>query len=223
MTKYLRILGLGCFISFLGSLPLGSLNVAAMQVYVAEGFLNALQFSVGVMLVEVAYVRVSLVAMAWILRHKMLFRIMEWITVLLFIGLAIGSFLAASDTNADQTLLLNNNINRFLLGVFLCAINPAQIPFWFLWSTTLMSSKKLEPVPIQFNLYCIGIGMGTLLGEGVYMFGGKWLIERFNAGQGHVNFFVGVVFVITALIQLYRVLFKKSKLEDEKLLKEVHE
>lgn len=217
--KLLRILGLGFLISLLGSLPLGSLNVAAFQIYFKEGLTNAIYFSVGVALVEVIYVRISLVAMTWVMQHKKLFRALEWFTVFLFIGLAIATYLASTKAtgNQDTAGILGIKLHRFLLGVFLCAINPVQIPFWFLWSTYLITNKKLEPRNDQYNLYCIGIAIGTLTGEGIYMFGGEWLVNTVGANQQHINFFVAGVFLVTALIQLYRVLAKKDKLESKEL------
>ena len=63
MPKLLRIFITGLFISFLGTLPLGTLNIAAMQIAVSDGIWPALNFAIGVLLVEIIYVRISLVAM----------------------------------------------------------------------------------------------------------------------------------------------------------------
>ncbi|MBL7729191.1 MAG: LysE family transporter, partial [Dinghuibacter sp.] len=192
MLKLLRIFGLGMLISLLGSLPLGSLNVAAFQIYFKEGLLNAVYFSVGVALVEVIYVRISLVAMKWVLRNKKLFRAMEWFTIVLFLFLAVYTFVSSSKSGADTNgnAITQIKMHRFLLGVFLCAINPVQIPFWFLWSTYLVSTNKLETRNDHYNFYCIGIGIGTLVGEAIYMFGGEFLVKKIGANQQHINYFV---------------------------------
>lgn len=219
MLKLFRILGLGLLISLLGSLPLGSLNVAAFQIYYKEGLLNAVYFSVGVALVEVIYVRISLVAMKWVLRNKKLFRAMEWFTIVLFLFLAVYTFISSSKSGADTNgnAITQIKMHRFLLGVFLCAINPVQIPFWFLWSTYLVSTNKLETRNDHYNFYCMGIGIGTLIGEAMYMFGGEWLVNKIGANQQHINYFVAAVFLVTSLIQLYRVLATKNKLESQKI------
>lgn len=218
MLKLFRILGIGLLISLLGSLPLGSLNVAAFQIYFQDGLLEAAYFSVGVALVEVIYVRISLVAMKWVLANRKLFRALEWFTIFLFLFLAAYTFIASSKHGDNgQNGIAQIKMHRFLLGVFLCAINPVQIPFWFLWSTYLVSSKKLETRNDHYNFYCAGIGIGTLIGEGIYMFGGEWLVKKIGANQQHINYFVALVFLVTALIQLYRVLATKSKLESKKV------
>ena len=79
-------------ISFLGSLPLGTLNIAAMQISISDGILAALQFSFGSLLAEVVYVRLSLVAMDWIRKKETIFRILEWVTLAIVVVLAMSSF-----------------------------------------------------------------------------------------------------------------------------------
>ena len=53
-----------------GSLPLGTLNVAAMQISVQESIKNAIYFSLGSLLTEMIYVRISLVGINWIRKQK---------------------------------------------------------------------------------------------------------------------------------------------------------
>ena len=85
--KLFRIFTTGMFISFLGTLPLGSLNLAAMQISVSDGIRPAIKFALGAMLVEMLYVRISLVAMDWVRKRQKLFRFLEWATVLIIAAL----------------------------------------------------------------------------------------------------------------------------------------
>jgi len=198
-------------ISFLGSLPLGTLNIAAMQIGIQESLLNAFYFSIGSLLVEMVYVRISLLGIDWVRKQEKLLKVMEWITLAIIISLAIGSFLAASKSgNANKNVLLQNNMHRFLLGMFMCAINPVQIPFWFGWSTVLFTKKILEPKNVQYNSYIIGIGLGTLLGNAVFIFGGKWLVQRIANSQQYLNWVIGGIFALTAVIQLIKMLMHKD-------------
>lgn len=211
MPKILRILLWGFVVSFMGSLPLGTLNIAAMQIGIQESIRNALYFSFGSLLVEMVYVRISLVAIDWIRKQEKLMKIMEWVTFVIILALAVGSFIAASKGDGHtKNVLLNNNMHRFLLGMFMCAINPVQIPFWFGWSTVLFTKKILEPRNGHYNSYIIGIGIGTLLGNCVFIFGGKWLVQRIANSQQYLNWIIGGIFAITALIQLIRILRHKG-------------
>ncbi|MFN8246722.1 MAG: LysE family transporter [Ferruginibacter sp.] len=142
MPKIIRIFFWGLIISFLGSLPLGTLNVAAMQIGIQESIRDAMYFSLGSLLVEMIYVRVSLVGIDWVRKQQKLMKAMEWITLGIVLALAVGSFVAAlKDGGETKNVMLQNNMHRFLLGMFMCAINPVQIPFWFGWSTVLFSKN----------------------------------------------------------------------------------
>jgi threonine/homoserine/homoserine lactone efflux protein len=220
MKKLLKIFSWGLMISFLGSLPLGTLNVAAMQIGIQESIADAMYFSFGSLLVEMVYVRLSLVGIDWVRKQDKLMKAMEWVTLAIIVALAIGSFIAAAKGGEDaKNVLLKNNMHRFLLGMFMCAINPVQIPFWFGWSTVLFTKKILEPKPNQYNSYIIGIGIGTLLGNCVFIFGGKWLVQRIANSQQYLNWVIGSIFALTAIIQLIKMLLHKdgiSKFNEDK-------
>jgi threonine/homoserine/homoserine lactone efflux protein len=203
----------GMIVSFLGSLPLGALNVAAMQISVQESIMNAVYFSLGSLLVEMIYVRISLVGINWIRKQKKLFRRMEWITLAIVVALAVGSFIAAMQPHNAKNVMLNNNINRFMLGAMLSAISPMQIPFWFGWSTVLFAKNILIPKNSYYNFYIVGIGLGTLLGNFVFIFGGKWIVQKLNGNQSLVNWIIGGIFAITAIIFLIKILMHKDGME----------
>ena len=214
VPKIVEVFCWGLLISFLGSLPLGTLNVAAMQIGIQESVTNAMYFSFGSLLVEMIYVRISLVGIDWVRKQARVMRLMEWITLFIIIALAIGSFIAASkDGVAEKNIMLNNNMHRFILGMMMCAINPVQIPFWFGWSAMLFSKNILLPVNTHYNSYILGIGLGTLLGNAVFIFGGKWLVSSIAGGADYINWFVGGVFAVTAVIQLIKLIRKKDALK----------
>src|SRR5665213_96928 len=203
----------GMMVSFLGSLPLGTLNVAAMQISVQESIIHALYFSLGSLLTEMIYVRISLVGINWIRKQKVLLRWMEWITLAIVLALATGSFIAAMHAHHAKNVMLDNNMNRFLLGVILSAISPMQIPFWFGWSTVLFSKNILQPKNSFYNSYIFGIGLGTLMGNCVFIFGGKFIVQKLNANQSILNLVIGSIFAITAIIMLIRILMHKDAVQ----------
>lgn len=211
MPKMLTIFLWGLVISFLGSLPLGTLNIAAMQIGIQESTRQALYFSFGSLLVEMVYVRLSLVGIDWIRKQEKLMKIMEWITLAIIVALAVGSFVAAARNGGDaKNVMLQNNMHRFLLGMFMCAINPVQIPFWFGWSTVLFTKKVLVPNQSFYNMYIVGIGIGTLLGNCVFIFGGKLLVQKINNSQQYLNWVIGGIFALTAIIQVIKMLRHKD-------------
>ena len=161
MQKFLRIFITGMLISFLGSLPLGTLNIAAMQIAINTGVLQALYFSLGSLTAEVVYVRISLVAMDWIRKQQKILKALEWITFLIVLSLAIASFYTAMHPTVKANPILSSTLHPYLLGLTMSALNPVQIPFWFGWSTVLFTKNVLLPKNSHYNLYIVGIGWIT--------------------------------------------------------------
>lgn len=210
MSKLMRIFFTGMLISFLGSLPLGTLNVAAMQISITEGYKEAILFSTGSLLVEMIYVRFSLIGIDWIRKQEKLFKILEWVTLLIVVALACSSFYAALHPSTKKNIILSSTLPKFILGATMCAVNPVQIPFWFGWSTVLFTKKILLPQNSHYNVYIFGIGTGTLLGNFVFVFGGKFIVDKLNANEHVLSWVIGGIFALTALIQLYKILKKKD-------------
>ena len=193
---------------------MGTLNIMAMQIGIQESIHNALLFVLGSLIVEMIYVRISLVGINWIQKQERVMKAMQWITLAIIVALAVGSIMAALHPDAEaKNVVLQNNMHRTLLGMLMCAINPVQIPFWFGWSTVLFSKKILEPVNAQYNFYIVGIGLGTLLGNSLFIFGGKWLVHRIANSQAYMNWVIGGIFAITAFIQLYKIIWHKAAVD----------
>jgi threonine/homoserine/homoserine lactone efflux protein len=212
MNQLLKIFLTGLGISFLGSLPLGTMNVAATHIAVADGARAALIFAVAAVLVEMIYARVALVAMDRVARHQRLFRMFEWLTVLIIFSLAAGSLLAAIHRSGLGKAMPIHVIHPFLLGILLSATNPLHITFWFGWSAVLLNKHILLPQTANYNIYTVGIAIGSILGYSVFIFGGDYLVNQLRANQDILNWVIGGILLITAFIQLYRILTKPSSL-----------
>jgi len=211
MRHLWKIFFTGMLVSFLGSLPLGTLNVAAMQISVTDGITAAMLFSFGSLTAEIVYVRLSLVAMDWVRKQEKLFKILEWVTVFIVVALAFSSFYAAMHPSETKNAILSKStLPKFILGLVMSAVNPVQIPFWFGWSTILFTKKILLPRQDHYNIYIIGIGLGTFLGNCVFIFGGQLIANKISNNQHVLNWVIGSIFAVTAIVQLWRIFKKKD-------------
>lgn len=201
-------------VSFIGSLPLGTLNIAAMQISVSDGVTAAMLFSAGSLLVEIIYVRLSLVAMDWIRKQEKVLKVLEWVTLIIVVALAISSFYSAMHPKVEKNFVLNSPLPKFVLGVVMCAVNPVQIPFWFGWSTVLFTKKVLLPRNDHYNTYIIGIGIGTFIGNCIFIFGGMLIASKINNNQHILNWVIGGIFALTAIIQIWKILKHKDAVHD---------
>jgi len=200
MRPLLKIFFVGMMVSFLGSLPLGTLNIAAMQISITDGVMAAILFSAGSLLAEIIYVRISLVAMDWIRKQEKILKVLEWITLVIVLALAVASFYAASHPSVSKNAILDSPMPKFILGFVMSALNPVQIPFWFGWSTVLFTKKVLLPRNDHYNTY---------IGNCVFIFGGRLVADKISNNQDILNWVIGGIFALTALFQLWRIARKK--------------
>ncbi len=213
MKSLFRIFYYGMSISFFGSMVIGTIGLSAMQISITEGWRPAINFSIGSIVGEVIYVRLLLVALNWLRKQERIFRIMEWLSVLIVAVLAVGSFIAALGHHDAKNVLLSHTMHRFWLGLSMRAISPAAIPFWLGWSSVLYSKGIMQHRKGFYNSYLLGIGLGTLAAHSIFIFGGKIVVQKLDASQEAINFVIGCVFAITAVVQVWKILKKKDAVE----------
>ena len=70
----------------------------------------------------------------------------------------------------------------------------------------MIANGVLKPVSLQYNLFTAGAGLGSLIGLAIYIHGGKWAITKMKASNKGLNIFMGIVFILAALLQLYHMI-----------------
>ena len=134
---------------------------------------------------------------------------MEWLAVLIIVVLAIASFKASLGHHGAKNVVLSYTMHRFLLGLMMRAISPAAIPFWLGWSSVLYAKGIMQDKKGFYNGYLLGIGLGTFAAHCIFIFGGKIVVQQLNASQEEINFVIGCVFSLTAILQIWKILKKK--------------
>ncbi len=148
--------------------------------------------------------------MQWIQKQKKLFRALEWVTLAIVVSLAAANFYAALHPSVQKNVLLSNSLPKFLLGIVINGVNPMQIPFWFGWSTVLFSKKVLEPRWKHYNIYAMGVAIGMFAGTAVFIFGGRLIADQISHNQNILYILVGIVFTVTAFLQVWKMRKKKD-------------
>jgi threonine/homoserine/homoserine lactone efflux protein len=210
MRKLLRIFVSGVFISFIGALPLGTQNLAAMQIAISDGLQPALLFALGLVVADIFYIYTTLLAMQWIQKQKKIFKALEWVTLVIVIALAAANFYAALHPAVQKNVVLSNPVPRFFLGVILNGINPMQIPFWFGWGTVLLTKKIIEPRWQHYHFFSAGATIGMSAATLLFIFGGRIIADKITNNQPIVYFIIGGIFIVTAIIQIWKMAKKKD-------------
>lgn len=195
----------GFLISLLGSLPPGLLNILAFQYSDQSGSGSALFYATGATLAEMITVLVVLSGMKWLHRQRNFFSILEWLTALFLLLFATACFVAAGSMQDLSKLLPNSGLPPFITGFLFSLLNPLHIPFWLGWSGFLYGKGTLKKTRLHYQMFTLGIGIGTLGGFLLYISGGVYFFESIQQNRFLVNIFFGIVLLAAALIHIRKI------------------
>lgn len=203
--QYLQYIFTGLFISLSGSLPLGNLNIAAMQIAAGERYKKAVLFALGVTAVEMGYLGITLFAVNKVIAGGTVLAILRIATPALLLVMAAGSF-AAVKQKEQQSVIINNKANKLLLGVLMSALNPMQFPFWAGWTTYLLGRSLLHASNTAYAVFTLGAGAGTFIALMAFIVAGIKLSPLMERNKKLVNLITGCMFLAMALIQIRELL-----------------
>lgn len=207
--KQLTKLFLSAFtISFLGSLPLGSLNITITNISLQIGYYSALNFAIGAILVEVIMVKLSYTAIVQLEKFKPLLKKLNWVSIVVLVTLSIFFITSAfkeTSTNSTDPIKLEYPI---LWGALLSFLNPLHLPFWMAWSSILKSKGLLTSQILNQIIYLFAIALGTGLAFCLYAILGTELTTFLQNKAYLINGMIGFTFLVIALIQLVKQLKK---------------
>jgi hypothetical protein len=70
--------------------------------------------------------------------------------------------------------------------------------------------KILLPRNDFYNTYIAGIGIGTFVGNCIFIFGGMLIAGTINANQQVLHWIIGAIFLGTALYQILKMIKRKE-------------
>ncbi|TAE25432.1 MAG: hypothetical protein EAZ91_19195 [Cytophagales bacterium] len=199
MNVHVLNLALGLVVSLLGTLPLGVLNLTALRLTVQQGVRAAVRFAVSCALMEFLYAYVAVWSAKWVSQSALLKPLTGWLTALVLFGLGVYYL---RKPPATPTAPAMDSVGPFRLGVQLSLLNVAAFPFWTFYTTLLTQQGlvRLDNQP-QLLLYVFGISVGTLLGLGVFVWGGHWLTGRFAHRLHQTDRLMGWLLIGLGLVQ----------------------
>ncbi|RTZ02799.1 hypothetical protein EKM02_01765 [Flavobacterium sp. RSP49] len=208
--KALKNIFVGFLVSFIGSIPLGYLNVVGFEIYSKLGMNSLFFFLLGVIFVEMVVIYLTLIFAKQLVNNKKLIKIIDFCAVLFLLILGYSFYANSSQIMEEQGILESYAMcSPFLIGVLLNCINFLQVPFWTGWNLYLINGDYISIVN-KLKLYYIA---GTLVGT---FFGMLSLVLILNTLSKNTTSFYQYVmpvvipsfFVVLALVQMGKV-YKK--------------
>ena len=161
----LKNIFVGFLVSFIGSLPLGYLNIVGYEVFQQFGLNETIWYLLGVISIECIVIYLTLIFANQLMNNKKLIRFIEGFSVL-FMFLLAFIFYSSSNQNTTESSVLEKYIDYspYVVGIILSCLNFIQIPFWTGWNLYLLNSKYIEISKSRKYFYVIGTLIGTFFG-----------------------------------------------------------
>ena len=208
----------GFLVSFLGSIPLGYLNLVGLEIYTKSGLHDLVFFLFGVILVETFVIYFTLLFAKQLTNNKKLMKIIDFFAVGFMFVLAFAFYFNFNQETKSDGILQNYLIySPFVIGIILNCFNFLQLPFWASWNLYLLNGKYIT-IERKLKYYYIA---GTLIGVFFGMFSLIIILQTFFQKTNQFSkyimpVFIPVFFIILGSIQVFKVYkkyFKSAVLE----------
>jgi len=202
-------------VSFLGSIPLGSLNLTALQIYTYNIFKQVVYFALAASLVEFFYSYFAIKGEILLSQFPFVNQVFSYITIAAFIILGVINLSSKEKPISIQSLHALNfvfvplDFRFFRKGFVLSILNPQAIPFWLILSDFLVKQGFVE-----FNskadtvYYTSGVALGTFFCLLVFaVFVGRILKQK-QIRMEVLNRVIGVLFIVMGVFQIWKIYSK---------------
>ncbi|TAF73903.1 MAG: hypothetical protein EAZ58_00435 [Flavobacterium sp.] len=205
--RILKNLFFGFLVSFLGSLPLGYLNIVGVAILAHSKWQSLVLYLLGVILVEVVVVYGTIFFVNQLVANKKWMKNIDFFAIFFLLGLAVVFRLSSNNSVASVDFLKEYEANSsFIIGLVLCAFNFLQIPFWVGWNLYLVNANRIVLTRQLQHFYLLGIIIGTFLGMLLAIVVLDSLAQKnFSFTSYILPVFIPIFFVVLAIFQLKKV------------------
>lgn len=155
----------GFLVSFVGSIPLGYLNVIGFEIYKAQGFFTTSCYLLGVVMVEFFVIYFTLIFANRLAKNEKLTKCIEGFSVLFMFVLAYIFYATATENTSQGNEFSHFGYwGTFTTGLVLSCLNFVQIPFWTGWNLYLLNGNYIEVSKSRKYFYVFGTIAGTFCG-----------------------------------------------------------
>ncbi|MFY0600401.1 MAG: LysE family transporter [Cyclobacteriaceae bacterium] len=197
-----QVLIIAFIVSYLGSIPPGTINVTTMQMTVLGHSRGAFFFALGASLTEFVYAGATVKLQVFLSERPFIIENFQIITaiVMLVLGAAnlLGRVTKPKALSSNQLKGRNGFKRGFVLGI----LNPLTVPFWLAITAYLQSNEWIILPGVYFWVYLTGISTGTFaLLLTVRFIGAKF--QRVADNSFLVQKIPGIIFIVLGAYNLY--------------------
>lgn len=194
---------IGFLVSFIGSIPLGYLNVVGYDVFKKFGINETVFYLLGVISIEFFVIYFTLLFANQLIANQKLLKFIEGFSVVFMFVLAFIFYTSASSETTNPSVLERYvKYSPFVVGLILSSLNFIQVPFWTSWNLYLLNGNYIEISKSKKYFYVFGTVFGTFSGMLVLIFSLNYLTLEFEFFKLFLyQFIIPIVFVVLGIFQ----------------------
>ncbi len=210
--KILKNIIVGFVVSFIGSIPLGYLNLIGYQIYSNSNINQLNLYLFGVLCIEAIVIYTTLKLSSKVAMNPKWKNYISIFSFIFLLGIALLTYNSSSnESNSLDKYNTYLSYSAFISGIILSCINVAQVPFWMSWNLYLTNENYIIAKGKAGLLYVLGTVAGTYLGMLAIIFSIETAKNKNYISPTFFSKHIWVIFFVLAVFQLFQIVKSNSK------------
>jgi hypothetical protein len=202
-VKLIKNILIGFLVSFIGSIPLGYLNVIGFEIYSISKLNSLIEYLVGVVIIEAIVIYGTLFFAEKLSLNQKLKNKISLFSIFFLLLLTYYFYTLQKNELAQYNLSILNVYPPFIIGIVLSSMNFAQIPFWLSWNLYLVNEKYISNELNLKKYYLVGTLFGTFFGMLALILG---LSSISNTGVTNRNLLLENIWIIFLGLTIFQII-----------------
>jgi hypothetical protein len=207
--KRVKNISIGFLVSFIGSIPLGYLNVIGYEIYNKSDLYQLILYLLGVVIIEAIVIYGTLFFAEKLSLKPKLKRNISLFSILFLLGLTYYFYNAGQSEQASKDYLILFSYPSFIIGLILSCLNFAQIPFWLSWNLYLVNENYISETTNLKMYYFVGTLLGTFSGMLALIMGIQKISTTGVVNSTFLSSHIWIIFLVLTLFQIVQFVRKK--------------
>ena len=200
---------LGLFISIIGIIIPGMLNMTIAKISIKESQHQALRFAFGAVVIVFFQAFLGTYFAKFLDAHPVFSESLKKIGVFIFIGLTVAFTLMGINAKRKKEIevKIDKKRNRFIYGMVLSSLNMFAIP-WFAFTSLIVASKDWFIYDLwSIILFSLSAASGTYFVFYLYALYFKKIEHKLSFIVQNINFLIALLTGLVAISSLYKMYF----------------
>lgn len=201
---------LGLFVSIIGIIIPGMLNMTIAKISVKENQQQALNFAFGAVVVVFFQAFLGTYFAKFLDAHPFFSEGLKKIGTFIFIGLTIAFIIIGfkAKSKKRKKVTIETKKNRFLYGLVMSSLNMFAIP-WYAFTSLMMASKDWFVYDLlSIVLFSLSAASGTYFVFYLYALYFKKIEHKLSFIVQNINFFIAFLTGLVAISSFYKMYFQ---------------